>query len=289
MKFAEYVTKWKIAARLKISDGWKIHQDQILEQHILPFLANVPLRKITPEIISTVIQASKDKGHSPNTTKKIYMVMSKIFKDAVQFFELIERSPVKKHFHKPEIPPMERPYLTYEQSLVVLEYVMHHPLFGDAVWIQILAGLRVSEVQGLKWEDIDFKDDLIIITRKYNKITGKMDGFTKSKTHHTVPLCGMLKRHLLPKKGEGFICKSSTGGMMNHDGYKTWIRRLSKKLKLSITASHGFRHSCARLYKEFGATDEMIQQLLGHKSIISTQTYLHKDLKNLIDLAKKIA
>lgn len=144
MKFKDYVDKWKERARLNVSDGWQKCQDQIIKAHISPHLDSLEIHKITPEHISKVLEASVKKGHSKNQQRKIYNVLSKLFSDAIHFFDLITKSPVRKKFHRPILTALERPSLTTEQFHIVLEYTMNHPVYGAPVWLQLLSGIRVS-------------------------------------------------------------------------------------------------------------------------------------------------
>jgi integrase len=230
------------------------------------------------------------KGHASRTTKKIYMVMSKIFRDAVEIFEVIPKSPVRKHFHAQVIEDVERPSMTPLQTWAFLEYVMHHELYGVPIWIQCLAGLRVSEVQALEWRDIDFDENTITIRRAYNKLTKKIQNYPKNKRFATIPMAPALRKFLLPfKQKQGLVCFSSVGGMMSENGYDTFLNRICERLQLPIKSSHGLRHSCARLFIEMGAADEDVQRLLNHKTLASTKTYIHRTHEQLFKIAKKIA
>lgn len=290
MKFRDYIVKWKDNARLNIGDGWKKCQDQIIRDHISIHLDSLNIREITPDHISNVLKASVKNGHSKKQQLKIYNVLSKIFSDAIHFFELIEKSPVRKRFHRPITHDLERPSLTPEQSFIVLEYVMHHPLYGSAVWLQLLTGVRVSEVHGLEWDDIEWSRNAINVKRAFNKHTKKFQSYTKNKNHYQVPMTPKLKQYLQEHRNQSrFICANPGGGMLASKSYDEFLKRLQLALKLPIGSSHGLRHSCARLYASLGASDEDLQKLLGHKHLSSTKTYIHITPEALFKIAKKIA
>lgn len=266
-------------------------QDQVLNAHVLPFLCNKELHKISSEDISTVLNASKAKGHAPNTTKKIFMVLSKVFGDAVDFFELIKKSPVKRRFHQPFVPEVKRPFIGWIQSLIVLEYCFADELYGLAVWIMLLAGPRISEIEALEWGDVDFKRDEIVINKSYCVWSKKVRPHTKNKNAYAVPMPPLLRAYLWNrKKISGLVCKGPNGKMISRWSLRSYLYRLQKALMLTIRSSHGLRHSCARIYVEKGARDEEIKELLGHKWLQSSKTYTHRDdLQNLKNISKKIA
>lgn len=290
MLFCDYVVKWKSKARLNVSDGWKLGQDQVIRDHIGPHLDNLQISKITSEDISDILSISKNKGHSENQQRKIYNVLSKLFGDAIHFFELITRNPVRKRFHRPVVHEVERSSLTPEQSFIVLEYTMHHPLFGAAVWIQLLAGIRVSEIQGLQWKDIDFEENTIHIRRAYKRHAKKMEDYPKGKKQYRVPIAPKLKNYLMAHKNDSsFVCPNTVGKMLCAKYYDEYLKTVQVALKLPIGSSHGLRHSCARLYASLGASDEDLQKLLGHKNLVSIKTYIHRTDENLFSISKKIA
>ena len=292
MKFSDYIEEWKAKARNRTSESWKIGQEQVLRAHILPYLGHKNLKSITPSDITDVLLASQNKNHSLNQQKKIYMVLSKVFSDAIHFFDLLTKSPVKKRFHLPEKPKdKERPYLSYEQALILLEYCMNDPHYGIPVWISILAGPRISELQLLEWTDIDFKNDSITINKSHCNTTGKDRDYTKNKNDYEAPLNPMLKKFLLERrKLKGLVCNNFTGGMLSRFSFGNYLRRIAKHLKFPVIASHGLRHTCARIYVELGASDEQISELLGHKHLLSSKPYVHrKGVSRLKALSKKIA
>jgi integrase len=290
LTFREFVESyWKPKCRFRLSEGWRMQQDEIIGRDIMPLIGEADLRKITPADISTVIEGSRLKGHAPNTTKKIYSIISKIFKDAVEFFEFIDRSPVRSRFHRPDVPKIIRPFMDKDTSFMFLEYVADEPLFGIAAWIQLLTGMRVGELQAIEWDDFDFDRKVVRISKTYNRITRKTQNYTKNRSYREVPLPPKLENYLHKRRGTGLVCRDKRGEMMRHEGYKSFLRRIQREIKVPIRASHGLRHSAAKLYKQFGASDTMVQEFLGHKSIQSTQTYLHRDIDLLMELAKKIA
>ena len=286
IKFSLYINEWKKSARLKVGRAWSICQDNMIRDHIIPYLQDKKMKDITPADISFVLTQSKLKNHAPGTTKKIYLVVNKIFNDAVSFFEILPRSPVKPRFHRPDTFPKERPFLKAERVWEMLEYVKND-CYGIAVHVQLLSGLRVSEIQGLRWGDINFDENIITVSRAYNSITKEIQPFTKNKTHHIIPLVKPLKEYLLLKRRDiGFVCLSTKGKMLHECGYNAYLRRIARELNLPIHSSHGLRHSYARLMVELGASDDIIQAALNHKSVVSTKTYIHRSNERLTDFCR---
>lgn len=294
MKFGEYLPLWKDGCRLNVSDGWRLTQDRMLILHILPHIEHLSLAKITPQHISVIFQAGRLKGHNPSTLKQTYLLLSKIFNDAVEFFEFIEKSPVKKKFHCPKLQKKEAKFLTPEDAEKLMEYAKFHWSI-QAITIQLFIGLRVGEMIALKWKDIDFKDRTILIRSKWNRKTKVIDLFPKNKKQARIPFTGKielflkeLKRTMKPGDND-FVCPGPDAKtMLSYHSYQKAIVYLCKGAGIQRVSSHAFRHTCSALWVRQGATRKDIQLLLNHDSEVSTEVYMHDDNERLRALAERV-
>jgi len=140
------------------------------------------------------------------------------------------------------------------------------------------AGLRLSEVINLKWQDIDFERDLIHIKQ------------TKGEKERVVFLHKKLKEFLLEYgiKKSGLVLISERGRMYNERTIQQIVKNAARKAGIEKKVTpHTFRHSFATHLLEGGADIRYIQQLLGHKNLRTTQIYTHianKDIKKLAKL-----
>jgi integrase len=179
--------------------------------------------------------------------------------------KIIFENPIK--YFKGYNPGVRHPkYLSVEDVKKIIEAAQ-----GSRVYYPILTGLytgmRVEEIYGLEWPDIDFKD---------SSITVKHGGavITKSKKERTIPLLGRLKECLLPIKKDSGPCFDST----NH---KHAFPKIIKAAKLSNIGFHHFRHTYASHLAMNGVDLYTISQLLGHSNTRITEqyAYLTKDHK----------
>jgi len=140
------------------------------------------------------------------------------------------------------------------------------------------AGLRLSEVRNLKWQDIDFERELIHIKQ------------AKGERERIVFLHKKLKE-LLKEYGVrkfGWILISERGGRYKERTIQQIVKNAARKagIRKKVTP-HTLRHSFATHLLEGGADIRYIQQLLGHKSLRTTQIYTHvanRDIKKLANL-----
>ncbi len=151
------------------------------------------------------------------------------------------------------------------------------------------SGLRVSEVEGLNTDDLNIRDELV-------KVRGK------GKKERIVPVGGKaidalrtyLIERLLFKKKKG-IAASDSALFLNKNGKRLTnrqIRRIVVKYARLTgidgqIGPHTLRHTFATHLLIGGADLRVIQELLGHSSLSTTQKYTHLDIGHLIDVYDK--
>ncbi len=144
------------------------------------------------------------------------------------------------------------------------------------------SGLRVSELTGLRLSDIYRKEGYMLIRGKGAKqrlvpISPEADkwfGFWLEDREH------------LPVKPEAvdIAFLNRRGGQLTRAMIFTIIRRLAEAAGIKKTISpHTLRHSFATHLLQNGADLRVIQQLLGHEDITTTEIYTHLDLQDLRD------
>lgn len=151
------------------------------------------------------------------------------------------------------------------------------------------SGLRVSEVAGLNVDDLNIKEGLV-------KARGK------GKKERIVPVgnkaLDVLKSYLIERrlfKKRKAISDSDNSLFLNRNGTRLTdrqIRRLVVKYARLIGINgqigpHTLRHTFATHLLIGGADLRVIQELLGHSSLSTTQKYTHLDIGHLIDVYDK--
>ena len=145
-------------------------------------------------------------------------------------------------------------------------------------------GLRVSELVSLKITNVFFDENFIKVQGKGNKERLVPMG---EKTKETIYDYIEYHRNIIEinKKYENILFLNRLGHKLTRVMIFTIIKDLAIKIKLNKPISpHTFRHSFATHLLEGGADIRVIQEMLGHESITTTEIYTHLDKEYLKDV-----
>lgn len=142
------------------------------------------------------------------------------------------------------------------------------------------AGLRVSEAVGINDEDLDFDQGIVRIRGK-----GRKERFGHLGSHAIRAVQQWTKVRLLAPSTAGRKAPVFTNKFGKRLTTRSVARMLEKYLKLTgldlRTTPHTLRHSFATHLLDNGADIRSVQELLGHKSLVTTQIYTHLSTANL--------
>lgn len=147
------------------------------------------------------------------------------------------------------------------------------------------SGLRVSELINIKISEINFNENILLITGKGNKQRLVPMGELSKK--QILIYLEQIRPHIKIKKGfEDILFLNRRGSSLSRQMVFIVIKNQVEKLGIRKTISpHTFRHSFATHLVQGGADLRVVQQLLGHVSITTTEIYTHL---NTDDLRKSI-
>jgi len=287
----EFWAKWSHECRDKVSEGWRMSQDQMFRDHVVPMLGQMKIAEVRSTDIGRTLSWVREKGLAAQTVCHVYTLLHKMFEDATGYYELIPLNPVQKR-HRPRVIQKERDFLSVEDSWKLLDHTRPH-WAGPAVWVSGLSALRAGEVQGLRVKALDFERDRILIQASYNKKTSKMQEHPKQGDWGSVPMIPALKAYLLEvtagKSPDDFVCPNVNGGMLSYESFcDRVLRRLCKGAGVKRVTPHELRHSCTEIWVSGGASAEDIRRLLNQKSLSATKRYIHRTDDRLNTIAAGI-
>lgn len=142
-------------------------------------------------------------------------------------------------------------------------------------------GMRIEEVLGLRWEDIDTERSCIYIRRAVVHPGRNMPEIksTKSKAERTIPLPRHLLDELSPKEETGFLLNSYTDlsreTPLSYTEAVKSFKRIQKQCGVEGYTAHDFRDTCATEWRESRISIGLIARLLGHKKTdVTEQRYV---------------
>jgi len=146
----------------------------------------------------------------------------------------------------------------------------------DRALLELLygTGARVSEVVNLDLSDLDFDEELILLTGKGNKQRLVPIGMSLDRALREYLAPGG-RPSLVPSKRTTKVFLNQRSGVLTRQGIELVIhkRALSVGIDRNRISAHVFRHSCATHMLAHGADIRVVQELLGHASIATTQLY----------------
>ena len=160
--------------------------------------------------------------------------------------------------------------------------------YRDRTILEVLysSGIRKTELRDLTLNDVDYHDGFLRIQGKGNK-------------ERVVPIgriaCRYLENYI--KSGRPELIKdpynnhlflSSRGNRFNHNAVWVLVKKYAKKAKVKKNIHcHTFRHTCATAMLRNKADVRIIQKLLGHSSLDSTQVYTRVSITDLKEVHQR--
>lgn len=220
---------------------------------------------------------------------------------------LIERNPVKLA----ELPRQtgtkkERTAMTKEQQDLFMKYAEESYLY-HFFSVMLRTGMRKGEMQGLKYSDIDKKQNVIHVRRTLKYIEGKgyFEDTPKTRTStRDIPLTAAITEHIeAQRKYWGFkvvrmdqyLFCNENGDPISRERIQGEIDRIIKRIKsdgydFPRITSHVFRHTFATRAIEAGMPPQVLKTILGHSSLAMTMDlYSHVLPDTKADEMQKIA
>lgn len=284
MTFAEYWQKWCEDCREDTSLGWQISQNQMMRDHIMPHLGKLTMAEIDKPHIRSVLKEGKKKGLGQQMLIHLFSLMHQIFFAAIEEHEILYANPVRLNM-KPEKPTVVRDFMKPAEAVRFLMHVKDDAVAGVAIWIMVLCGLRIGEVQGLQWKNVDLESGILFIARQWNRKERRFK-FPKNGEPARIPMPPDLVEYLKGKKPDDVfpndlvVCNQKRE-LVHYDTLYDALKRLCLSGGFISLTPHELRHTCSELWIENGATKEDLRRLFNQKSDTAIEAYIHRTHERL--------
>lgn len=291
----EYFAVWADECRDKTSEGWKMSQDQMYRDYVNPVIGSMLMANVERPDIGRVLKRARKLGRAEGTVLQIFLLLQKMFNDAVDYWEMLHRSPVSSAHHRPAVKQTERDFLKPAQAWTLLVSAREHEYLGPPVFLGLLAGLRYEATAALLWPSVLWDQNQILICRAYKRKEKRIADYPKGGDWEYVPLPSLLRDYLWriysglsPAEQQGFVSPGPRGGMLSYHTLLPALRRLCKAAGVPEIEPHELRHSSTEIYVNAGANDEDLSRLLNHKDPKTTRRYKHRGDARLSRIAASI-
>ena len=313
LKFSEFTEIWKRDYGSKeLAPSTYKRYCRMLETRLLPYFGHFYINKIKPtdimkfyDLLEKDTQLVRKKGNNGSKTKKPlsgktilehHRLLRAMLHKAV-YWQLIVANPAERVQPPKARKPKRRSY-DDEQTKILLENLellsSEDTKYKVAIILTVFTGVRLGELMGLEWQDVDFKNGIISINRS-SQYLADMGVFTKvPKTESSIReiaipefIISLLEEYKLwyeeQKSIYGELWTNSDRLFVQADGkpmhpstISKWFVKYVGQIGLPVINFHGLRHTNASLLVAQNIDIAVISARLGHAQISTTlDFYVH--------------
>ena len=313
LKFSEFTEIWKIDYGSKeLAPSTYKRYCRMLETRLLPYFGHFYINKIKPtdimkfyDLLEKDTQLVRKKGNNGSKTKKPlsgktilehHRLLRAMLHKAV-YWQLIVSNPAER-VQAPKARKPKRKSYDDEQTKILLENLeqlsIEDTKYKVAIILTVFTGVRLGELMGLEWQDIDFKNGIISINRS-SQYLSDMGVFTKTpKTESSIReiaipefIISLLEEYKLWYEEQKSIYDElwansdrlfvqSDGKPMHPSTISKWFVKYVAQIGLPVINFHGLRHTNASLLVAQNIDIAVISARLGHAQISTTlDFYVH--------------
>lgn len=271
-------------------DQWRPSTQRLykaaIEQWIVPTLGSVRLEQLKPAKIQAWINKSTEDG----AREKIVLanvVLRSAFKWAmtqrVMTYNPAALVKVPQPTHRRAVP------LTADQARRLLEFAGDHRL-GGMVVLSLALGLRIGEVSGLAWDDVDLTARTLKVRQQVQALGIGILTLSPLKTansRRTLSLPTLAIEALKARRkaqleerlraganwtgdADRLVFTTEKGAMLNPDRVREMLKASAESAGLGPTRFHALRHTAATLLLADGTPLFDVSRILGHAEISTT-------------------
>ncbi|TCJ00481.1 tyrosine-type recombinase/integrase [Cytobacillus praedii] len=289
--YSDYLNDWFKGKKTKIAKQTATVYEHHINTKIIPKLGNIPLAKLTPLHLDNFVNELVAEGLASATIKKSFEVIRSSLCYA-RDLEIVNRNVAEK-IKLPSNPKQEMKVWNEDEFNQFIKVAKKDTSnYYIVFYLALMTGMRQGEILGLRWSDIDFENEILIIQQTLSH-DGKeflKGGKTKSSRrsiHLSTQTLETLKKHkktILENKlklGSAYIdfdlvCCTETGTPLNPSNIRRKLNALIKIAEVPKIRFHDLRHTHATMLLLKGVNIKVIQERLGHSNIkVTLDVYSH--------------
>lgn len=281
--FAEWANVWLYEYKYNQVRGntFEYTYKSVVINHLVPYFGRFKLDSISNSMIQAFF--NKNSNLSSSLLNKMRICLTQMYDTAIAN-QIVTFSPCTVINAKSNQKKKEKATFSKKEVAEIIESSKTHR-FGMYINILITMGLRISELCGLKWEDIDFKKGTMSIQRACTDLNGSaVIGEPKNdKSKRTIPIPQELLKVLKSERKTGYIVVSATNKNISPRTFTSKRYNVFfKDTGIRKLTPHEMRHTCGTLLYEKCHDIYAVQAFLGHtNAIVTSGIYVHSNPEDL--------
>lgn len=188
--------------------------------------------------------------------------------------------------------PRRVPTLTPADHRRLIAYLTEHPLhYNTGILLALCTGMRIGEVCGLRWDDVDLTARTISVSRTMSRLydcenRSETIRETTPKTRNSyrdIPITPTLMPalHAVRRASRSpYVVTGQITPSTEPHQLRDYFNRLLRRLGIPKIVFHGLRHTFATRCIEAGCDPKTVSSILGHSNVALTlNLYVHPDME----------
>ena len=293
LKYEEWLDIWMEKERFFIKESTYATYTNIIENHLKPVLGKKKINNITNEDLQNFIilklstsKKNLEKGLALKTVKDMTVLIKNTLKTATQN-KLISFQNFQCKFPSSFSKSHLKTFSVEEQKILFKYLINNQNSKNLGILLCLQTGLRLGEICGLQWQDINLEKSTLTIRRTLQNIYIKEKNKSYSKTIISTPKTKTSNR-IIPlnidfinlikpfqQNKNNYFITNSTNYLKPHC-YRYYYQKLLHFLNLPKLRFHSLRHTFATQAVELGIDCKIISEILGHANMNTTlNLYVH--------------
>lgn len=278
--------EWKEEKKKYVKKSTYAAYQLLIQNHIKPYFGD--LYEVNEEKVQQFVFDKLDAGLSEKTIRDIIIVLKMILKFGIkngylEYIQIDAKFPSKQE-------KKDLGVLSKADQKKFMEHLRNNFTFKNlGIFICLSTGMRIGEICGLRWCDVDAAEGVIKVRHTLQRIY-----IIEGETRHTELLLDTPKTansvRDIPMSSELLKMLKSLNKVVNENyyvisndikpieprTYRNYYKKLCKQLDIPELKFHGLRHSFATRCIESKADYKTVSVLLGHSNISTTlNLYVH--------------
>lgn len=278
--------EWKEEKKKYVKKSTYAAYQLLIQNHIKPYFGD--LYEVNEEKVQQFVFDKLDAGLSEKTIRDIIIVLKMILKFGIkngylEYIQIDAKFPSKQE-------KKDFGVLSKADQKKFMEHLRNNFTFKNlGIFICLSTGMRIGEICGLRWCDVDTAEGVIKVRHTLQRIY-----IIEGETRHTELLLDTPKTansvRDIPMSSELLKMLKSLNKVVNENyyvisndikpieprTYRNYYKKLCKQLDIPELKFHGLRHSFATRCIESKADYKTVSVLLGHSNISTTlNLYVH--------------